>query len=226
MKNSRIIFVTGTDTGVGKTLLTALLTFHLRKTGVHALAMKPFCSGGLADVKLLRAAQAGELSEEEVNPFYFSKPLSPLVAAGNKQLPSLKMVVGKIHSLSRRCKVLLIEGSGGLMVPLGKNYFVADLIENLRSEVVIVARNKLGTINHTLLSVREIERRGVNRKITTVMMAEVKPDLSAAMNPTVVQEILSPRPVFLIPFLGRNANKTSNLEKNYTKIKKTLAQLV
>src|SRR6185312_6066960 len=77
----KIVFITGTDTGVGKTIFTGLLVRHLREHGVHALAMKPFCSGGRGDVKLLRAMQDAELTENEINPFYFPKPVAPLVDA-------------------------------------------------------------------------------------------------------------------------------------------------
>src|SRR4051812_49414340 len=120
---SKIVFITGTDTGVGKTVVTALLLRHLRESGVKALAMKPFCSGGRSDAELLAALQEGEVSLDEVNPFYFSKPLAPWVAVkyekGRKQVP-LKTVLTKIFELKNRCEVLLIEGSGGLLVPLGE----------------------------------------------------------------------------------------------------------
>ena len=78
---SRIIFVTGTDTGVGKTLLTASLLHYLRQAGVNALAMKPFCSGGTGDVDLLQQIQGAEHPAEEINPFYFPEPVAPYVAA-------------------------------------------------------------------------------------------------------------------------------------------------
>src|SRR5260221_14172519 len=77
----RTIFITGTDTGVGKTLLTALLLAHLRQNGVPALALKPFCSGGRADAELFHALQDGDLTLDEINPFYFREPIAPLVAA-------------------------------------------------------------------------------------------------------------------------------------------------
>src|SRR5215471_13308077 len=74
MRESRLIFITGTDTGVGKTVLSAMLLSHLRAGGCHALGLKPFCSGARADVDLLRAVQARELTREEINPFYFPEP--------------------------------------------------------------------------------------------------------------------------------------------------------
>src|ERR1035441_2988306 len=78
---SRIIFITGTDTGVGKTLLTGLHLHHLRQSGCHALAMKPFCSGSRADTEFLHTVQDAELAPEEITPFSISEPLAPLVAA-------------------------------------------------------------------------------------------------------------------------------------------------
>src|ERR1017187_6787143 len=71
----------GTDTGVGKTLLTGLLLHHLRQSGCHALAMKPFCAGSRSDTEFLLAAQDGELTPDEITPFFFAEPLAPLVAA-------------------------------------------------------------------------------------------------------------------------------------------------
>src|SRR5260221_11161888 len=117
----RTVFITGTDTGVGKTLLTALLLQHLLDTGVEALAMKPFCSGGRADVELLQAIQNSRLPDDAVNPFYFAESVAPLVAARKLRCRiSLAQVLQKIRAVESRCERLLIEGSGGLMAPLGE----------------------------------------------------------------------------------------------------------
>ena len=83
----KIIFVTGTDTGVGKTLLTALLLQHLRAHGQSALAIKPFCSGGREDAELLHSLQENELTLDEMNPFHFKKPLAPYLAATRRERP-------------------------------------------------------------------------------------------------------------------------------------------
>src|SRR3569833_1649882 len=161
-RRENIIFVAGTDTGGGKTIFTGLLVRHLREQGVHALAMKPFCSGGRADVRLLRAMQDAELTENEINPFYFPKPVAPLVdARRSKRLIFLAKVVREIKTLATRCECLLVEGSGGFFVPLGEKYFGSDLIKRLNCEVIVVARNQLGTINHTLLTVNALKRFGV-----------------------------------------------------------------
>ena len=155
----RIIFITGTDTGVGKTLLTGLLLHHLRQSGCHALAMKPFCSGGRADAELLRAIQDGELTLDEINPFFFTEPLAPLVAARKHQCSiRIPEVLRRITRVANRCECLLIEGIGGVMVPLGEGFSVLDLIAKLGCEAIVVSRNRLGTINHTLLTVTRFAR--------------------------------------------------------------------
>jgi dethiobiotin synthetase len=172
----RTIFITGTDTGVGKTLLTGLLLSHLRQNGSPVLALKPFCSGNRADAELLHSLQDGELSLDEINPFFFSEPLAPLVAARKHSCSvNLKEVLVHINAISARhlasiknhparsgTKVkkpsyLLVEGAGGLLAPLGEGYTALDLIQQLRCSGIVVARNGLGTLNHSLLTIRALQ---------------------------------------------------------------------
>jgi dethiobiotin synthetase len=219
----KIIFITGTDTGVGKTIFTGMLVHHLREQGVHALAMKPFCSGGRADVKLLRAMQDAELTEDEINPFYFPKPVAPLVdARRSKRLISLAEVIREIKALAARCECLLIEGSGGLLVPLGEKYMVSDVIKRLHCQVIVVARNQLGTINHTLLTVNTLKRFGV-KNIAVGLVGTSKKDASVEKNGEVLREFLGGIEVREVEFLGKNANKIGVLKKSVKKMKKTLA---
>ena len=222
-RTGRIIFITGTDTGVGKTIFTGLLVHHLRAEGVHALAMKPFCSGSRADVRLLRAMQDAVLTEEEINPFYFPEPIAPLVSARRrKHLISLGEVVREIRKMAARCECLLIEGSGGLLVPLGEKYFVSDLIRRLNCGVIVVARNQLGTINHTLLTVNALKHFDV-KKITVVLMGARKKDASVEKNGEVLREVLKGTKVVEVEFLGKKANEIGVLKKTVKKLKKTLA---
>jgi len=177
------IFITGTDTGVGKTLLTSLLLSHLRQTGSSALAIKPFCSGGRADARLLHDLQNGDLSLGEINPFHFSDPIAPLVAARRQHLRiKFEDALAHIHSaMARLAKIenrksklenpaLLIEGAGGLLAPLGELKFSfthhaspitclhsLDLIDALNLPLIIVAPNRLGAVNHTLLTLRALQ---------------------------------------------------------------------
>ena len=219
----KIIFITGTDTGVGKTIFTGMLVHHLRAQGVHALAMKPFCSGGRGDVKLLRAMQNAELTENEINPFYFPEPVAPLVSARQHKRPvSLGDVVQRIKKMATRCECLLIEGSGGLLVPLGENYLVSDVIKRLKCDVILVSRNRLGTINHTLLTANALKRFGV-KNIAVALMGTSKKDASAEKNAEVLREFLGGIAVNEIIFLGKNTNKIGVLKKSVKNLKKTLA---
>jgi dethiobiotin synthetase len=220
----KIIFVTGTDTGVGKTILTGLLVHHLRAEGVHALAMKPFCSGGRGDVRLLRAMQDAALTEEEINPFYFPEPIAPLVSARQrKRLIPLGEVVRRIKEIAARCECLLVEGSGGLLVPLGEKYFVSDLIQRLNCEVIVVARNQLGTINHTLLTVNALKRFRV-KNMVVALVGTSKKDASVEKNGVVLREFLRGVRVVEVDFLGKKANEIGVLKKSAKKMKKTLAR--
>ena len=217
-----IIFVTGTDTGVGKTIVTSLLLAHLRQSGGRALALKPFCSGGRGDVQLLRRLQDDELTLDEINPFYFPKPLAPLVAAREQgRKITFQEVINHIQEIRKKLKnhdsktpslhysarsYLLIEGSGGLLVPLGEGYTVADLIAKLKCKIAVVAKNRLGTINHTLLTVRALQAAG-HEQVKVVLMDSVPPRLAtpdARHNAQILTELLSPIPVLTLPFLGRN----------------------
>lgn len=238
----RIIFVTGTDTGVGKTLLTGLLLASLRQRGCHALAIKPFCSGGLGDVKLLRALQPNELAAAELNPFYYPEPVAPLVSARLHRRPvALEEVVDHVRRMAARCQVLLVEGAGGLLVPLGEGYSIADVIRALNCEVILVARNRLGTVNHTLLTLRALETmpckqpagvaptrqaRGASpapRPVAVVLMGAARRDLSCASNAALLEEFLPPTPLINVPFLGAGWGAGGGRKQLEKKFQKALA---
>ena len=245
---TKIIFVTGTDTGVGKTLLTALLLCHLRSHGARALALKPFCSGGRGDAELLLRLQNGDITLDEINPFYFPEPVAPLVSARkHKRRISLEDVVNQIHSVAERLALsskaagtspsmqnyLLIEGSGGLLVPLGEGFSVGDLIAQLACDVLVVSRNRLGTINHTLLTAHAVISAVSRRRalaapgwLKVLLMDRPAPDISSATNPAILAEMLKPIPLLQLPFLGRNCMSLAIIRKTASKFHKVLGQLV
>jgi dethiobiotin synthetase len=270
----RAIFITGTDTGVGKTLLTALLLSHLRQSGCHALAMKPFCSGsatGLTDVEILYQVQGQELPTHEINPFFFPEPLAPLVAARrhhcritlNDAIERIQSVISRVrrpsihqstnaiakpNALPRQSEAteaptrrhsgtpfLLIEGAGGLLAPLGEGFSNLDLIRKLRCETMVVSHNRLGAINHTLLTVGALRTRPKHRPefrdhssplTSVVLMSPAHPDPSARSNPQILAEFLAPMPVFTLPFFGQNLLKKSEIQRLSKKYKKTLARIL
>jgi dethiobiotin synthetase len=219
---AKIILITGTDTGVGKTVLTALLLRHLRRRGRRALAMKPFCSGGRQDARLFHDLQKECLTLGETNPFYFPQALAPALAAkkARRQI-QFSTVEEKIRAAARRCEILLVEGSGGVLAPLGPGYCAADLAVAFGGPIVVVARNRLGTINHTLLTVRYLQAAGAKELIVT-LMGDQRPDLSARSNARSLKELMPGVAVFSVPFLGAGAGRAGGVKKNEKILKKLL----
>lgn len=230
MPEARLIFITGTDTGVGKTTLTALLLAHLRSQQISAKAIKPFCSGSRDDVTLLRSLQDNELTLDEINPFFFSEPLAPFAAARlhRRRIP-LQRVVDNIRRIAG-CDYLLIEGVGGLLVPLGANYNVLDLVTRLGCEIIVVARNQLGTLNHTLLTVKAlhsawssgVKQREGDPRVKVVLMQPRRPDPSSASNPRILAALLKPTPVLSLPFLGQRCKRAKHLRRCAGELKEFL----
>src|SRR6185312_8014877 len=110
-------------------------------------------------------------------------------------------VVERIHKIARQCECLLIEGSGGLLVPLGEKYLVSDLIQRLKCAVILVSRNQLGTINHTLLTANALKRFGV-KNISVALVGTSKKDASVEKNGEVLREFLRGLKVVEVEFLG------------------------
>jgi dethiobiotin synthetase len=158
------LFITGTDTAVGKTHVTAALLTELRRRGVSAAAFKPIACGpgGRHDAEIYAAIMNHEQPLDIINPIYLRHPLAPSVAAKLERRPvDLHKILRTYQQLSANYSVVLVEGAGGLLVPIRKNYFVADLVKALKLPLVIVARLSLGTINHTLLTVRQANAHGL-----------------------------------------------------------------
>jgi dethiobiotin synthetase len=227
---ARMIFITGTDTGVGKTVFTGLLLTHLRSKGFHALAMKPFCSGGLDDVEMLSVLQDRELTARQINPYYFPEPVAPLVAARNRRrIIKIDAVLQWIRTISERCEWLLVEGAGGLLTPLGEKFSAREIIVELKCRVVCVAANRLGTINHTLLTVKATQP-AVKERLTVALMGVQDRDASVIENARILSELTAPGKVFEIPYfteLSKRSTKSGLLtrfKKISKKIEKTLAE--
>lgn len=209
-----IVFITGTDTGVGKTVLTGMLLHELRQQGVHALALKPFCSGDTSDVQILRTLQDNELKIKEVNPYYFPDPVAPIASRRPLQF-TRREVLKHIRTVAVRCELLLVEGCGGVMVPLAPRFTILDLVAELNCSVIVVAANKLGVMNHTLLTVAALQSRGVaNDSISVVLMEQKQHDASASSNEGILKKWLRPIPLFAVPYLGGNAGDPEVLKEN------------
>ena len=202
----RGIFITGTDTEVGKTVVAAGLAGALHAKGLNVGVMKPIATGGVKtgnrvisnDVQfLVKSVRCGDESCI-VNPITLEMPLSPLVASRLENSPiELEKVRHAYDTLMERHDFLVVEGIGGILVPIKDGYLVADMIEDLGLPIIIVARPGLGTINHTLLTIGEAQNREINVKgfIINKMNPE-ETGLAEKTNPQVIEEISG------IPLLG------------------------
>lgn len=168
------VFIVGTDTDVGKTIVTAGLVHALRKSGINACCFKAVLSGGIkesgslipGDVKLVKEVCNIDEEYEVMNPYCFETPVSPHLAARleNVQIDREK-ILDTYRKLSEKYEFVVAEGAGGLIVPIiDRNYFVYDLIKDLNLPVIIVARAGVGTINHTTLTVKFAQSIGLDIK--------------------------------------------------------------
>ena len=192
-------FITGTDTGVGKTHFTAWLVRAWRRAGIDAVALKPIASGDREDALALQRAMDARLTLDEINPLHFRKPAAPLVAAEleNRTIDFPKLNA-TVRDTAARFTHVAVEGVGGWRVPLAKNYEVREWARDLALPVVIVARGTLGTLNHTLLTVESISSAG-NTCAGIVVNAgpETSPDLDLVRrrNVALLRDLLPALPI-------------------------------
>jgi dethiobiotin synthetase len=197
------LFITGTDTGVGKTVLTVLLVKFLRERGVNAAALKPICSGNRSDARKIFAAMNGALSLDEINPWHFSAPIAPLLAARRENRKvKLPQVVARVRAMQKRFDILLVEGAGGLLSPLGENFNSRDLILALRAMPIVVAQNKLGAVNQILLTLEALPK-NLRAKSRVVLVAPQKPDASTKTNAKLLSKFFDAGKIFLLPRLNK-----------------------
>jgi len=156
------LFVTGTDTNVGKTHVAAMLVRALRKAGMDCVAMKPICCGSREDAEILRDAADGAIELNDVNPVWLRTPAAPYTAGmvENRAI-DLALIRGTFARLRAAHRSVIVEGVGGWMVPITREYFVRDLAVEFALPVAIVVANRLGAINHTVLTVDSIRASGL-----------------------------------------------------------------
>jgi dethiobiotin synthetase len=154
--------ITGTDTDAGKTYVTCLLLNALKKEGRLATGFKPFCCGSRADAFALLEASGEGVTLDELNPVWLKTPASPYAAAMiENRLLDVESVREGLHDLMHRFEDVLAEGVGGWEVPLAPQYSAADFAQELGLPVIVVVNNRLGALNHTILTVKNITSRGL-----------------------------------------------------------------
>ena len=154
------LFITATDTDIGKTYVCAGLAYALKKSGIDVGIMKPFACGvkqkiGFSsnDLTILTNAAMVDDAEDIINPFFFPIPASPYTAAKNLGVKiDVEHVMECFRKLDEIHDIMLVEGIGGIMTPILKDYAIIDLIKDLMANTIIVTSSKIGTVNHTVLT--------------------------------------------------------------------------
>jgi dethiobiotin synthetase len=217
-------FITGTGTGTGKTVLTALLARFLRRDGRRVAALKPVCSGGRADARALRAALPGGLSLDEINPWHFHAAIAPVLAARReRQSVRRAPITAHIRRLQRHFDRLLVEGAGGLLSPLGERVDARDLIAALRARPIIVGRNGLGVVNELRLTLAALPPAAQARAVV-VLMTPQRPDTATRTNSRLLAEYFPATRIFRLPWLGRPVDFAKALKN--TRVRNRLRKIL
>jgi dethiobiotin synthetase len=203
---TRFLFVTGTDTGVGKTLVTALLTREFCRRGLGVVALKPLASGGREDARALWEAADRRLSLDEVNPWHFRAPVAPLLAARRAgRRVTRREVLAHLGAVSRGFDLVLVEGAGGLLSPLGEDFDSRDLIRALTATPVLVAANRLGMVNQVLLTLAALPA-AVARRTHLVVSEPARSDPATRTNLALLRELLPGQGIHRLPWLGESVD--------------------
>jgi dethiobiotin synthetase len=178
-------FITGTDTGVGKTFVTCALLHNFREQGMEAIGMKPIAAGadmtpdGLRndDIEALREASSVPLDSEALNCYLLAEPIAPHIAAANEEIDiDLDVIRQRFDQLAELADTVLVEGVGGFIVPLGDSIDTADLAADLDLPVILVVGMRLGCLNHALLTQEAILARGLT--LAGWVANQIDPDMA------------------------------------------------
>ncbi len=195
--------VTGTDTGVGKTFVTSGLVRFARSKGRDIIGMKPICTGDNSDVRQLLDASDGCEQEYIINPIWYRTPVAPYTASiiEERQI-DLAAIRKAFDHLARYHANVLVEGSGGIAVPILADYDFRDLAQDLDLSVIVVAANRLGVLNHVRLTIEAIQAAGLNCALIALNAVTPDSDLSQPTNLSVLENLVN------VPVLSVEQNQT------------------
>ena len=201
----RGLFVTATDTGVGKTEVACAIVRAARARGEDVVGMKPaqsgHASGEASDAERLLAAAGGVEPLEAICPYTFEAPLAPAIAARVEgRSVSLERILDAARALAARHAAVVVEGAGGLLVPLTDRDTYADLATRLGLPALVVARAGLGTVNHTALTCEALRARGV--RLAGIVLNRTAPidDPSVPHNAAEIERLTGVRVLAVLPF--------------------------
>jgi len=219
---SKGFFITGTDTGVGKTFVTAGIAAVLREKGINVGVMKPVETGCIEkdgkllpqDAVFLRKSAGVSDELDLINPYRFKAPLAPSIASRLENKTIKLNNIKECHDkLASQHKVMLVEGVGGLLVPLNETETVADLIKLFQLPLIVIAGSRLGAINHTLLTVKHAQSIGIEVKGIILNYPSFSPDESLSTNQTEIKRLTN-LPIFgELPFC--DADRVPKMVRKY-----------
>ena len=196
------LFITGTDTGVGKTRISSLLVRGLRRQGRGAVGLKPFVCGDRADAESLWEASERTLDLDEINPVWMRPPTAPFAASLIEgRMVDVALAREGVHRVRESHPFVVVEGVGGWRVPLTESMCASDFAADLGLPVVVVVANRLGALNHAQLTLESVKRRGLS--VVAVLWNEVLPPAEdpARWTNRAVLEQLCPEPLVAeVPF--------------------------
>ena len=196
------LFITGTDTGVGKTHIAARLLRLLRASGVRCAGMKPICCGDRGDAEALLAAGSDGVAIDEVNPVWLRTPAAPLVGSLTEKVTmDIEQILAAFNALQERVEHVIVEGAGGWLVPIRADYFVSDLAVAMKLPVLVVAQNRLGCLNHAALTVQSVCASKLPCAGLVLNSTGMTSDIAVLTNADILKRVLN---VPLLAGLGEN----------------------
>ncbi len=211
-------FITGTDTGVGKTSITAGLAGSLRNIGMDVGVMKPIATGvpnktgfKSSDVAKLVDAASVKDPEDLINPVFLPLSTSPYDATKLLELSiDMPLIFEQFKKLLSMHEILLVEGIGGIMTPITKNFFVADMIKGMGIETIIVTRATIGTLNHTVMTCKMCKDYGIKIRGLVINNFDQKGTPAEKNAPTTLYELTNVPILGIIPFI-KDLNKIEKM---------------
>ena len=204
-------FVTGTDTGVGKTVIAVALIKALNLLGLRACGMKPIETGCIregdvlipSDGMFIKTVARMEENVRYVTPYCFENPLAPFPASEIESVSiDFSKILGAYKDLSRLYDAIVVEGLGGLLVPIKRDYFVLDLARDLGLPLIVVSRLGLGMLNHTMLTVNYAVKEGLD--VAGIIINSHQPPketLAEDTNPDILKQICPVPLIGIVPYL-------------------------
>ena len=196
------IFITGTGTEIGKTVIAGGFAASLKQSGTNVGVMKPISSGDTADAQFLKHAAQVDDELSSINPIYLRHPLAPSVAARieNREI-DLPCIETAFTALQQKYDFVIVEGVGGIAVPIRDDFLVAHLISRLQLPILIVAQAGLGTLNHALLTVAFAQQFGL--QIVGIVLNRRSPEtpgLAEATNPVEIEKLTGIPVIGVVPY--------------------------